>query len=226
MNKTIYRFALLCAALISLLSCVDEPAVEFGLDADVIEIGPEGGVQVVNISSSDNWIATVQEPWVTVSPANGVGSVECSIAIDSALAVTSREAVVRIENQVTKDRKEFTIRQEGFTYQITLDKPEVSIANYAKLNERKFEVKVRTNVPFNVEFAEGSEWLSYKKPEFNFDRGARPREVTVKFEWKINTNPDQRDAVVRFAPVDADVTLAVKDDLKVSQKAAEAIEVG
>lgn len=226
MNKTIYRFALLCAALISVLSCVDEPAVEFGLDADVIEIGPEGGVQVVNISSSDNWIATVQEPWVTVSPANGVGSVECSIAIDSALAVTAREAVVRIENQVTKDRKEFTVRQEGFTYQIILDKPEVNIANYAKLNERNFEVKVKTNVPFKVEFTQGSEWLSCKKPVFNFDRGARPREVTVKFEWNINTNPDQREATVRFSPEDADVTLAVKDDLKISQKAAEAIEIG
>ena len=226
MNKTIYRFALLCAALISVLSCVEDPAVEFGLDADVIEIGPEGGVQVVNISSSDNWIATVQEPWVTVSPANGIGSAECSIAIDSALAVTAREAVVRIENQVTKDRKEFTVRQEGFTYQIILDKPEVSVANYAKLNERKFEVKVRTNVPFEVEVPGGSEWLKYTKPVFNFDRGARPREVTVKFEWNINTNPDQRDAVVRFNPVDADVTLAVKDDLKVSQKAAEAIEIG
>jgi Leucine-rich repeat (LRR) protein len=50
--------------------------------------------------------------------------------------------------------------------------------------------------------------------------------VTVKFEWNINTNPDQRDAVVRFNPVDQDVTLAVRDDLKVSQKAAEAIEIG
>ena len=226
MNKTIYRFALLCAALISVLSCVDEPAVEFGLDADVIEIGPEGGVQVVNISSSDNWIATVQEPWVTVSPANGVGSVECSIAIDSALAVTTREAEVRIENQVTKDRKTLIIRQEGFTYQISLAKPEVNIANYAKFNERNFEVKVKTNVPFEVEVPAGSEWLKYNKPVFNFDRGARPREVTVKFEWNINTNPDQRDAVVRFNPVDQDVTLAVRDDLKVSQKAAEAIEIG
>ena len=226
MNKTIYRFALLCAALISVLSCVDEPAVEFGLDADVIEIGPEGGVQVVNISSSDNWIATVQEPWVTVSPANGVGSVECSIAIDSALAVTTREAEVRIENQVTKDRKTLIIRQEGFTYQISLAKPEVNIANYAKFNERNFEVKVKTNVPFEVEVPAGLEWLKYNKPVFNFDRGARPREVTVKFEWNINTNPDQRDAVVRFNPVDPDVTLAVRDDLKVSQKAAEAIEIG
>lgn len=226
MNKTIYRFALLCAALISVLSCVDEPAVEFGLDADVIEIGPEGGVQVVNISSSDNWIATVQEPWVTVSPANGVGSVECSIAIDSALAVTTREAEVRIENQVTKDRKTLIIRQEGFTYQISLAKPEVNIANYAKFNERNFEVKVKTNVPFEVEVPAGSEWLKSNKPVFNFDRGARPREVTVKFEWNINTNPDQRDAVVRFNPVDPDVTLAVRDDLKVYQKAAEAIEIG
>lgn len=226
MKMTIYRFALLFAASVTVLSCIDDSAVEFDVDIADIAVGPEGGVKVVNVSSSDNWIATVQEPWVTVSPANGVGSTECSIAIDSALTVTPREAVIRIENQVTKDRREFTVRQEGFTYQITLAESEVSLANYAKLNERSFDVKVKTNVPFKLEVPAGSEWLSYKKPVFNLDRGARPREVNIKFEWNINTLPDQRDVVVKFVPEDPNITLAVNDDLKISQKAAEPIEVG
>lgn len=226
MKNIVCRTALLCAAVVSLLSCEDTQPVEFGLDVDVIEIGPEGGVKVISVNSDDNWIATVQEPWITVSPANGSGSVECSIAIDSALTVTSREAVVRIENQVTKDRKEFTVRQDGFPYQIVLEEPQVEIPNYAVLNERNFDVKVKTNVPFKVELPSGSQWLSFKAPTFNLDRGARPREVSVKFEWNINTVPDKRDVVVKFTPLDPDLTLAVKEDLKITQAPAETIEVG
>lgn len=226
MKKTNNIFTSLCVALFAVISCADGPDVDFGLDADVIEIGPDGGIKVVNVTSADKWVATVQEPWITVSPANGSGSAECSISIDSALAVTPREAVIRIENQATNDRKEFTVRQDGFDYQILLDEPEVNIANYAKLNERNFEVKVKTNVPFDVVVPSGSEWITYTKPVFNLDRGARPREVSVKFTWNINVNPDPRDAVIKFNPVDSDVALAVQHDLKIVQQAAEAIEEG
>lgn len=227
MKNTIYRMALLCAALIAGNACVQEPDIEFNVDADQFEIGPEGGVETINISSDDKWVATVQVPWITVSPANGSGSVECRIIIDSALAVTSREAVVRIENQVTKDRKNFTVRQSGFPYQITLAEPEVNLASYANLADRKFKVNVKTNVPFTVELPEGSEeWLSYKMPEYTLDRGARPREVPVTFEWGVNFNPEERDAIVRFNPVNSEILPALKHDLKVRQDAAEAIEIG
>ncbi|MBE6239003.1 MAG: hypothetical protein E7113_02995 [Bacteroidales bacterium] len=226
MKKLSYGFILVLASLAAVVSCVDEPDVQFGLDTEVIEIGPEGGVRMLNVSSADNWIATVQEPWVTVSPANGTGTAECSIAIDSALSVNVREAVVRIENQVTKDRKEFTVRQSGFDWQIVLPEPEVTVADYAVQNERRFSVKVKTNVPFNVVLEEGDGWLSYRKPEFSFDRGARPRDVRVDFEWKVNYDPQDRDALVKFEPVDQGVVPALKDDLKVRQEAAEPIEVG
>lgn len=227
MNNKIYRIALISAALFSFIACVPETHVDFNLDADVIEIGPEGGVELVSISSEDKWVATVQEPWITVSPANGVGSVECRIIIDSALAVTSREAVVRIENQKTNDRKDFTVRQEGFPYQITLDEPEVNIASYANLADRKFKVNVRTNVPFEVELPEGAEqWLSYRMPEFTLDRGARPRQVPVSFEWNVNFNPEGRDATVKFNPVSQDVVPSIKEDLKITQDAADEIEIG
>ena len=227
MKNIIYRISILCVAFVSILACVPQQNVDFDLDTNLIEIGPEGGVKHINVSSDDNWIATVQEPWVTVSPANGVGSVECKIIIDSALAVTSREAVVRIENQVTKDRKDFTVKQDGFDYQITVSEPEVSLESYASLNERNFNVKVNTNVPFEVVLPEGSsDWLSYTLPELNLDRGARPRNVTVNFKWNINFNPEGREALIKFNPKSDDVVPAVKHDLKIVQDAAEDIEIG
>ena len=212
---------------LSVLACKEAENIEFELDTDALEIGPEGGVKTVNISSQDKWVATVQEPWITVSPANGIGSVECRIIIDSALAVTSREATVRIENQVTNDRKDFKIKQEGFEYQIILDEPEVKLASYASLNERNFTVNVKTNVPFTVELPEGSaEWLTYTMPEINLDRGVRPRIVPVRFKWDTNFKQDPRDVTVKFNPVNQNIVPALKDDLKINQEAAEAIEIG
>ena len=212
---------------LSVLACKEAENIEFELDTDALEIGPEGGVKTVNISSQDKWVATVQEPWITVSPANGIGSVECRIIIDSALAVTSREATVRIENQVTNDRKDFKVKQEGFEYQIILDEPEVKLASYASLNERNFTVNVKTNVPFTVELPEGSaEWLAYTMPEINLDRGVRPRIVPVSFKWDTNFKQDPRDVTVKFNPVNQNIVPALKDDLKINQEAAEAIEIG
>ena len=227
MNKTIYRFAFVCMTALSVLACKVDENIEFELDADVVEIGPEGGVKTVNISSQDRWVATVQEPWITVSPANGVGSVECRIIIDSALAVTSREATVRIENQVTNDRKDFKVKQEGFEYQIVLDEPEINLASYASLKERNFTVNVKTNVPFTVDLPEESaEWLTYTMPEINLDRGARPRTVPVNFKWDTNFKQDPRDVTVNFNPVNQNIVPTLKDNLKISQEAAEAIEIG
>lgn len=227
MKKTIYRIALSAAALVSAFACVNEQPVDFEVDTDVIEFAPEGGVKSINISSDDRWVASAQVPWITVSPANGVGSAECRIIVDSALAVTSRDALVHIENQVTKERKEFQVRQDGFDYQITLAEPTVNLASYAALADRKFNVKVKTNVPFDVVLPEGaSEWIEYEAPAFNFDRGVRPREVTVKFKWNTNFNQEGREALVAFNPKTQGVVPALKHDLKIVQAAAEAIEIG
>ena len=101
MRNTIYRIAFACLASLVIFACQQVTPVQFEVDTEDITIGPEGGVKVVKIKSADNWIATVQEPWLTISPANGVGSVDCRVIIDSALAVNQREAIIRINNQVT-----------------------------------------------------------------------------------------------------------------------------
>lgn len=227
MRNTIYRIAFACLASLVIFACQQVTPVQFEVDTENIKIGPEGGVKIVKIKSADNWIATVQEPWLTISPANGVGSVDCRVIIDSALAVNQREATIRINNQVTDERMDFKVIQSGFDYQIVLSEPEVNIASYASLEDRKFDVKVKSNVPFEVELPEGAEsWLSYTLPELVLDRGARPREVSIQFNWGVNFNPAARDAVIKFNPKDSQVTPAIKNDLKIQQDAAEEIEIG
>ena len=75
-------------------SCVPTPEIEFGIDTDKIEIGPAGGQRQISVSSSGNWVAMTESPWITVSPANGRGSVECSILIDSALVAEKTSGVI------------------------------------------------------------------------------------------------------------------------------------
>lgn len=227
MRNTIYRIAFACLASLVIFACQQVTPVQFEVDTENITIGPEGGVKIVKIKSADRWIATVQEPWLTISPANGVGSVDCRVIIDSALAVNQREAIIRINNQATDERMDFKVVQNGFDYQIVLSEPEVNIASYASLEEREFDVKVKSNVPFDVELPEGADsWLSYTLPELVLDRGVRPREVAVHFKWGVNFNPTSRDAVIKFNPKDSQVTPSIKNDLKINQEAAEEIEIG
>ena len=225
MKKYIYLFF---AAVFVTMACVPQgPQIEFEVDTDNIEIGPAGGKRLIKLSSADNWTAMVQEPWITVSPSNGRGSVECEVIIDSALAVTSRTGVVRINNLNTSDYKEFTITQKGFDYSIELKESKVEIAEYADYDKRSFDVVVNTNVDFEVVVPdEAQNWLKYKKSDLDLDRGARPREVSVKFNWDVNFNPASRDAVVKFNPRNAEITPAIKNDLKIKQDAAEEIEIG
>lgn len=208
------------------IGCSDEDKkVTFSLDSQDIEIGAEGGTRRIKIASGENWVATTNEPWITISPANGRGTAECQILIDSALTATPRQGVVRIQNQKTWDNKEIVIDQKGFDYSIALDEKEVSVANYATLDDRMFEVKVKTNVDFDIQLPDDASWLKYDSYKVEFDRGIRPREVTVRFKWNINSVPMTRIADVVFQPK-ASVELARQDNLTVKQEAAEPIDVG
>lgn len=213
----------LAAVFISVACRQEEPVVQFGVDTDNLEIGPEGGNRTIKVSSDDDWTAMVQEPWITVSPANGKGTVECEVIIDSALAVTARTGVVRINNLNSSDYKEFTITQKGFEYSITLEESKVKIAEYDAYENRSFEVVVNANVDFEVMIPEESRnWLTYKKSSLDLDRGARPRNTRVRFDWKVNTRDIERATSISFRPVE-DVTLGRNDVLEVTQGASMTI---
>ncbi|MDE5691293.1 MAG: hypothetical protein K2I13_03630, partial [Alistipes sp.] len=209
---------------LGLAACADDGMnLPFGPDNKEIAIGADGGTRTVRIASDEAWIATTDAPWITVSPANGRGTTECQLIIDSALLENPRRGVIRFQNQQTRDNQEITVTQEGYAYAITLAEPEVSVENFALLDERYFDVKVKTNVDFNVAIPDTTGWLQYDSYKVNIDRGIRPREVTVRFKWNISSIPRTRNAEIAFIPK-REVTLSQQDKLYVAQKAAAEIK--
>ena len=223
--KIYTRIFIVIAALVSIVACVNEPKVEFGLDTTDIQVGPEGGVRTIKVSSSENWVASTQQPWITISPANGRGTVECKVMIDSTLKFDEvREGKVYINGE--SDSQSFTVRQQGFQYQIIPSELEKNIADYAAFGSRSFEITVKANVDFKVKVPDNAaNWLKPTKSALVLDRGSRPREVTVKFDWQVNSVPMERIAEVEFVPVET-VQMGRNDGLKVVQKAALPIPVG
>ena len=214
----------LCA--FALAGCSDDDKkIGVTVDGDAIEIGAEGGTRNIKVTADDAWIATTNDPWITISPANGRGSAQCRIIIDSALRNEPRQGIMRIQNQNDwEERRDITVSQDGYDYAITLDDKEINVSNYAAYDDRSFDVRVKTNVDFDIEIPEEAQaWLTAGDYKVELDRGLRPREVTVRFNWGINSRDIERNAVVKFRPKD-EVTLARQDELSVNQNAAEPIE--
>ncbi|MBR5499119.1 MAG: hypothetical protein IKV75_03025 [Bacteroidales bacterium] len=217
-------------AAVSLYACVPNEEVIFGVETGTedgnIIVGPEGGVKKINVSAQDEWVVVTEEPWIMVSPANGRGSFECEVNIDSTILNTSRQGTIRIQNQKTGEKSDFNVSQAGFDYQIVLDKDNVEIEDFAAYGSRTFDVEVLSNVDFDVVIpAEAENWLSYTKDELVLDRGVRPRKAKVHFEWKVNSRDQVRKTNIEFKPVEL-VELLQQDTLKVSQKASVSIPVG
>ena len=225
-------YGIIVAAAFAAVSCVNPEAdlkfgVELGVEDGVIAVSPEGGSSKINVTSSGEWVVMTESPWISVSPANGRGSAECVVSVDSTLAFTKREGVVRIQSLSNSDEKQdFTISQEGFPHQIILDKQNVEVEDFAGFDSRSFDVVVKSNVEFEVNLPEDAKnWLSYEVKSATLDRGARPRSSRIHFEWKVNSRDQKRIADVTFTPK-KEVTMGRQDGLKVVQKAALPIPVG
>lgn len=214
-------------AAICLASCNPRLSeLPFSIDKDSIEALAEGGSFSVSLSSSEAWMASTDNPWITVSPANGPASAECVISIDSTVVSTARTGLVRFKNRVSGEDRDIKVVQDGYGYNISIVENKVNIGHYANVDDRVFEVKVRTNVPFQVAIpSSAANWLSCEDPEFSLDRGARPREVTLRFKWGVNSVPLTRETKVSFRPL-AGWNVDSKDDLSVFQDAAPEITIG
>ena len=204
------------------VGCQSDPTDVFTTEGIEFDVEATGGTVSRTIKSNARWIASTDNAWITVSPANGRGTTECKFIVDSALTTTARRGVVRIENLDTWEQKEVVINQKGFDYSIEVENGEVELANYARIDARWFDVTVRSNVDFDVEIPDDAVWLKSSRHTLDLNRGARPRTTTVRFNWDINTMPSERLAQVVFRPK-SDVTLARQDGVKVSQQAAEPI---
>ncbi|MBQ5645361.1 MAG: BACON domain-containing protein [Bacteroidaceae bacterium] len=226
MNK-LYKIALCFTLSLPFIACNDpeEKQVAFSLNKSEITFAAEGGKDVVLVESNDSWTVSVSDPWLYVSPASGTGTVACNIVVDSSLVDEMRTAAIRFTPQ-SMPATFVTVRQMGYSKMIVPEEPEINIESSASFEERYFETTVTTNVKFNVEidYLNGEqEWLSTKDVDVELDMGARPRTTKLRFDWKMNTVPEERVAEVKLIP-EGDETAIEPAVITVRQKPAIKIE--
>lgn len=238
MNKLTLGIVL-AAGLFTACSDKDDVDIPGGLalDKEEIAIGPEGGTEQIAIAASQDWVANTSEPWLMLSPANGVGSVEGTIKVDSTLSNTLRSTELSFQGANGQSRK-LTITQFGYGKQIFLKDPVVEIENSDSYDKRAFESLISANVECKIDKIEYSfegdmtdaekaenesereGWLLNSKDEAKLagtnlgivlDRKARPRSVKFKFRWAMNVVPAVRVAKVHLVPVKAEDKLVDAD---------------
>lgn len=104
---------ILCMGLMTSCKDDDEIGIPGGIavDREEITIVAEGGTEKIAVSSNSNWVSSSSQPWISISPANGLGSADCSLAIDSTLSEKSREAQIRfsVEGQEFKVNQSYSV---------------------------------------------------------------------------------------------------------------------
>ena len=236
MNKLTLGIVL-AAGLFTACSDKDDVDIPGGLalDKKVIAVDPQGGTEQIAIAASQDWVANTSEPWLMLSPANGVGSVEGTIKVDSTLSNTLRSTELSFQGANGQSRK-LTITQFGYGKQIFLKDPVVEIENSGSYDNRAFESLISANVECKIgkieysfegdltdaEKAENKSerWLLNSKDEDKLtgtnlgivlDRKYRPRTVNFKFRWAMNVVPAVRVAKVHLVPVKAEDQLVDAD---------------
>ena len=225
-------------------SCSDNDDVEIpgglAIDKEQIEIGAEGGSEQLAIAASQNWVSSVVEPWLMLTPANGVGSTTATVIVDSTLINGRRTTDIAFIGD-NGQRRTVSVVQFGYGKQIDIKDPVVEIGNSGSYDERAFESLISANVECkigSIEYsfegdmtdAEKAEnegeregWLLNAKNEDKLtgtnlgivlDRKARPRSVKFKFRWNMNIVPAVRVAKVHLVPVNAEDELVDADGNK------------
>ena len=217
--------------MVAVASCKDDDdsgIAGFAIDKEDVTIGAEGGTDVVMISSGDEWTVSSSEPWVSISPANGFGTTECTVTVDSTLINGMRTANIRFVPRGQAPRI-MTVHQTGYDKMIYIEQTDVEINASDKYDSRFFEVTVTTNVAFkiNVEYIdpERKDWLILpKKTTVELDRGSRPRTTKIRIDWNMNPDFDVRMAKINFTSQNNEDQLDQPVVLTVTQKAAPKIE--
>lgn len=207
----------------------EEGSVLFGVDKEIVSVGPEGGSEHLQITSTVEWVASVNVPWISVSPANGIGGTQCCVLIDSTLRNDIRTAKI-VFATTEGEKHDVMVEQAGFAKFISLKDTVKTIASSTNsISDRYFEVEVKTNVNFKINVVDSTNtpisWILPKKEEVkpNLDRPSRPRTTKVRFDWKLNTETVDRVAYINFLPIDENDVLEKAAVLAITQEAAPVI---
>lgn len=193
-------YTLLTIIALGFASCQEElaPTFEgFEVDNSQIEAAAHGGKYQITVRSEDEWSVQSPEPWIMLSPANGRGEVECTIHIDSTLTHHERKAEIRFMSAGNILNK-VDVTQKGFEPSIDPQNSSVAIDAYKKRDERWVEVEIKSNVEFTA--STDAQWLSVNDHTLTLDRGARPRTTLLRLDWKMNSDPQAREAIITLRP--------------------------
>ncbi len=246
--KYINKLTCLLALATGLLtaSCSDNNDVEIPgglqLDKEIIEVGKDGATEQLAVSASQNWVANVTEPWLMLTPANGVGSTSADVVVDSTLMAGRRSTDITFIGD-NGQRRTVTVKQFGYGKQIDIDEPTVEIENSDTYDNRMFESLITANLQCkigSIEYSfegnltdaekadyesEREGWLLNSKNENQLvgtnlgvvpDRKDRPCSVKFKFRWEMNVVPVVRVAKVHLVPVDASAQLVDDEGNKIA----------
>ena len=146
MNKLTWSL-ILCTGLFTACSDDDEPVGpgEIAVDKTEIAVGPEGGSELIEVTTPDSWVAQVAAPWVMVSPANGNGSMESKVNIDATLEYQSRSTDLLYHTTSGKSQT-VTITQLGYGKQIYLKEDVVEVESAADYDKRLVDFTITANV--------------------------------------------------------------------------------
>ena len=209
----------------------DDGIVEFSVEksGSSVLVDPEGGTEYLQVVSPIEWTVTSNKPWVSVSPANGIGNTKCSVLVDSTLENGVREAELRFVT-MAGDQLFVAVVQGGFDKQIALgDSVKTIPSSTNSITDRYVKAEVSANVNFKLQVVDSLgapvTWLVPKQMEIrpNLDRGSRLRTTMIQFDWKINSDTLDRVAYVNFLPLDAADQLSQSAVLTIIQEAAPVI---
>ena len=226
------RLSILFASVALLFTSCDERngnVAYFEIDKDSLYIDtPEGSTEYLQVNSTVEWTVSANQPWVSVSPANGIGSTKCTVLVDSTLDDGMREAKLAFES--VEGRIIVILEQAGFGKFITpKDSAKTISASTNSIVDRYFEVEVNANVNFKISVVDSLnapiEWITPKQVEVkpNLDRLSRPRSTKVRFDWDINSETTNRVAYIKFLPLDEKDALAKAGVIAITQEAAPVI---
>lgn len=218
-----YTATLACfvVSLFLVVACEEEVSTlqGFQLSSDKLMFDAEGGVELLSIQSGEEWTAETNSDWCIITPANGFGSVECKIHVDTSYLFDAREAFVTF--YVGSKTQQLSVSQLGFKKEIVVDEELFSIPDYQEANKAFFDVQVLSNIDFEVSIPENVDWLSVEKEKVQI--GSVPRNQKLKFKYKTNTSFKNRIANITLKPLSEDDATALPEVFQIEQAAAQEI---
>ncbi len=230
MNK-INTIICLLAFSLGLVSCKEEESiVSFSISESELTFGPESEKASVMVATpGDMWVATSEQSWISISPANGDNTRPCEIRVNTTEQDEIRQGSVRFTNTATNQNIDVEVTQSGFARQIkVLSEKEIMLENYRPKDKRYFEVEVLTNLNFTTEAknesGETMQWLSHDGKKVELSYGYRPVRQTVRFNFESHSDPSgERKAQIFFQPKDRSQE-AIIDTLSITQMAGVKID--